>query len=105
MGCILGHHPAGEKWSWDLSILRSDLRPNAQPVYALEPGARGWRTAALRGATTRLVFSGKFSRSRWTGRFSGLWAQSLDSERWGVGAGTGVGSERFGLDLRLSYAL
>ena len=105
MGCILGHHPEGEKWSWDLSILRSDLRPNAQPVYALEPGARGWRTAALRGATTRLVISGKFSRSRWTGRFSGVWAQSLDSERWGGWAGTGVGSERFGLDLRLSYAL
>lgn len=103
VGCVLGHHPEGRGWAWDLSWLRSDLRPNAQPVYALEPGARGWRTAALRGATHRLVVSGKCRWGKWTGRWSGVWAQSLDSEGWGSGGG--AGANRFGLDVRLSYAL
>lgn len=105
LGCVLGHHPEGAGWSWDLSLLRSDLRPNAQPVYALEPGARGWRTAALRGATTRIVVAGKCRWGKLTGRWSGVWGQSLDSERWGSGAGAGEGANRFGLDVRLSYAL
>lgn len=97
---IAGLHPEGSPWACDIAVMRGHLGMDAPAVYVLEPAARGWRTIALRGESSRLTLVGRWKGRHLTLRGSMHWAQTHSAPSWGEG-----GADRFGLDLRLSYAM